>query len=63
MFLDLNSPVCRNQSVTLVHDKKFVQCNKAGNPIKHNLNGLSKKQSQTLQHMSRATTSIAATYK
>jgi hypothetical protein len=58
MFLDLNSLVCKNQSVTLVHGKKFVQCNKAGNPIKHNLNEHGKNQSQTLQHMSRVPKSM-----
>jgi hypothetical protein len=29
-FLYLNSPVHKNQSLALVHGKKFVQCNKAG---------------------------------
>jgi hypothetical protein len=55
--LDLNSPF-RKQSVTLVHGKKIVQCNKAGTSIKHNLNKLGKNQSQTLQHMSIATKSL-----
>jgi hypothetical protein len=56
--LDLNSPFRKYQSVTLVHGKKFAQCNKAGTSIKHNLNKLGKNQSQTLQHMSMATKSL-----
>jgi len=42
VFLYLNSSVHKNQSLTLVHGKKFVQCNRASTPIKHNLIKLGK---------------------